>query len=140
VRRPGIQQLLRYGFSAGGVAALYVLIYWLGLQLGLHYFLAILIAQIIAIAVAFPLYRAFVFASTGSLRSDFLRFLGVWMGGAIAGVVATPLLVEIFGVDPFWAQVAAILVISVASFLSHRFFTFRRRESSMRSVSSRDAK
>jgi putative flippase GtrA len=140
VRRPHIQQFLRYGFSAGGVAVLYVFVYWAGLQFGLHYFLAILIAQVVAIAVAFPVYRSFVFESRGSLTSDFLRFLSVWVGGAIAGIVATPVLVEIFGVDPFWAQVAAILVISVASFLSHRFFTFRRREAPARPVSSRGAK
>jgi putative flippase GtrA len=120
-------QLVRYGISAGSVAVLYVLIYGIGLQLGLHYFVAILIAQVIAICVAFPLYRAFVFASTGPVRSDFVKFLGVWSGGAIAGIVATPILVEVFGVHPFWAQVFSILVISVASFLAHRVFTFNRR-------------
>lgn len=126
MRWDSILQLLRYGASAGGVAVLYVLIYWVGLQSGLHYFVAILTAQVIAIAVAFPLYRAFVFSSTGPIRSDFLRFIGVWSGGAVAGIVATPILVEVFGVHPFWAQVSAILVISVASFLAHRIFTFRR--------------
>lgn len=122
-----VVQLFRYGMSAGSVAVLYLLVYWVALQLHLHYFVAILIAQVIAISVAFPLYRAFVFESTGPVRSDFLRFLGVWSGGAIAGVIATPILVELFGVDPFWAQLFAIVVISIASFLAHRVFTFRRR-------------
>lgn len=123
-----ILQLLRYGASAAAVALLYLIVYGVCLYFGLHYLLAILIAQIVAISVAFPVYRAFVFESTGTLRHDFLRFLGVWSGGAIAGVVATPILVEVFNVDPFWAQVFAILVISVASFLAHRAFTFRRRD------------
>jgi putative flippase GtrA len=128
VLRVQIVQLFRYGVSAGSVALLYILVYGAGLQLGLYYFVAILIAQVIAISVAFPLYRAFVFASTGPIRSDFAKFLGVWSGGAIAGLIATPILVELFGVNPFWAQVFSILVISVASFLAHRIFTFGRRD------------
>jgi len=127
VFRVDIAQVFRYGICAGSVALLYVFVYWVGLRLGLHYFVAILVAQVIAISVAFPLYRAFVFASTGSLRSDLIRFLGVWTGGALAGLVATPILVELFRVDPFWAQVFAIVVVSVGSFLAHRFFTFARR-------------
>jgi len=114
--------------SAGFVALLYLFVYWVGLQLELHYFIAILIAQVIAIIVAFPLYRAFVFESTSSIRSDFIRFLGVWSSGTVAGFIATPILVELFGVHPFWAQVSAILVISVGSFLFHRFFTFGREK------------
>ena len=123
-----VVQLLRYGVSAASVAVFYLFVYFLGLQAGLYYLVAILVAQVIAIAVAFPLYRTFVFSSTGSIRSDAIRFLGVWSGGAIAGLIATPILVELFGVQPFWAQAASILVISVGSFLAHRLFTFGRRQ------------
>lgn len=122
-----ILQLLRYGVSAAAVALLYLIVYGVCLAFGLHYLLAILIAQVVAISVAFPIYRVFVFEATGAVWRDFLRFLGVWSGGAIAGVIATPILVEVFSVDPFWAQVFAILVISGGSFLAHRVFTFRHR-------------
>jgi putative flippase GtrA len=123
-----VEQVFRYGISAAAVAVFYLLVYFAGLQLGLHYFVAILVAQLVAISVAFPLYRTFVFTSTSSVRYDFARFLSVWSGGAVAGVIATPVLVELFGVQPFWAQVFSILAISVVSFLAHRLFTFRRRQ------------
>lgn len=122
-----VRQVARYGLIAGGVALLYLGVYGLGLALGLHYFVAIAAAQIVAISVAFPLYRTFVFESRGNLTSDFLRFLLVWSSGAVAGIVVTPLLVEIVHVPPFPAQVIAIVAVSVASFLAHRFFSFRRR-------------
>ena len=61
----------------------------------------------------------------GGLWGDFARFLSVWMGGAIAGLLVTPLLVEVFHVWPFAAQIVAVAVVSVLSFLAHRVFSFR---------------
>ena len=113
---------------AGSTTTGYVALVWLGLQLQLHYMVSILVAQVITISVAFPLYRSFVFQSTGRLRSDFARFLSVWASGAIAGVVATPFLVEAFSWDPLIAQIISIVVIAVSSYLGHRFFSFRRND------------
>jgi putative flippase GtrA len=99
--------------------------------------IAILVAQIITIMAAFPVYRTLVFESRGSVRGDFVRFLSVWSSGAFAGVVATPLLVEVFGMHPLAAQVVAIVVIAVASYLGHRFFTFGTRRESTEATESR---
>lgn len=120
-----MQQSWRYLVVAGCTALGYLGLFALGLAAGLHYFAAILLAQAIAIAVAFPLYRRFVFESTSGLWGDFLRFLTVWSAGALSGVVLTPLLVELLGWHPFLAQVIAIAVVSAGSFLAHRLFTFR---------------
>lgn len=116
----------RYYAVATLVAAGYLGVYALILATGLHYYLAILIAQILTIAWAFPVYRRFVFRSAPG-SGDLVRFLGVWAGGAIAGFVLTPALVELFAVPPFWAQLATMLVVSLASFLAHALFTFRTR-------------
>jgi putative flippase GtrA len=117
---------IRYLVVAGSTSVGYLTLVWLGLQLHLHYMLAILIAQVITIGIAFPLYRTLVFQSTGAVVSDFVRFLSVWASGAIAGVLATPFLVEVFSWDPLVAQIISIVVIAVVSYLSHQFFTFRR--------------
>lgn len=120
-------QPVRYLVVAGTAALFYLGVLALGLWLGLHYLIAILIAQVITIACAFPAYRTFVFQSRGRVLTDFVRFLSVWVSGAIAGIVVTPLLVELLGWHPLVAQVVAIVVVSVASFLGHRFFSFRDR-------------
>ncbi|WP_061962867.1 GtrA family protein [Demequina aurantiaca] len=117
---------VRYLVVAGSTSLGYLTLVWLGLHLGLHYMLAILLAQAITIGIAFPLYRSLVFQSTGAVIPDFVRFLSVWASGAVAGVLATPFLVEVFSWDPLIAQILSILVIAVVSFLSHQFFTFRR--------------
>lgn len=124
-RRDAVLQAVRYLTVAGSVAVFYLLLFGFGLALGWHYFLAILTAQAITIAVAFPVYRTFVFHSTGTIRRDFTRFLAVWVSGAIAGVLVTPLLVEVLRIHPFIAQVVSICAVSIGSFLLHRFFSFR---------------
>ncbi|MFT4285225.1 MAG: GtrA family protein [Protaetiibacter sp.] len=124
---PVVTELVRYYLAAGVMALFYLGLYGGGLLLGIPYFLAIVIAQALTISVAFPVYRRFVFRSKGALWPDFLRFLSVWMGGAIAGFIATPLLVELVRIDPFIAHLIAVVVVSILSFLGHRFFSFRRR-------------
>lgn len=120
MRQPG-----RYLLVAGLAALGYLALLALGLFVGLHYFVAILLAQAVTIVSAFPLYRRFVFGAGAGLWSDFARFLVVWTGGAVSGIVVTPLLVELVNWHPLVAQIVAIGVVSIASFLAHRFFTFR---------------
>ncbi|MEO5743822.1 MAG: GtrA family protein [Terracoccus sp.] len=121
---------IRYLVVAGCTSLVYLLLVASGLALRWHYMVAILVAQVITIAGAFPAYRGLVFESRGAAAKDFVRFLTVWSSGAIAGVVATPFLVEVFGMHPFVAQVLAIVVIAVASYVGHRWFSFRQRPGS----------
>lgn len=121
---------IRYLVVAGCTSLGYLALVTLGLAMGWYYMVAILVAQVITIAAAFPAYRGLVFESRGPVWGDFVRFLSVWSSGAIAGVVATPFLVEVFGMHPLVAQVIAIVVIAVASYLGHRFFSFRERHQS----------
>lgn len=125
--RREILQAVRYFASAGSVALLYIGLLAAGVALGVHYLIAILIAQVITISVAFPVYRRFVFQSHGPVLADFLRFLSVWATGAIAGIIVTPLLVELVHLHPVVAQVIAVAVVSVGSFLAHRLFSFRTK-------------
>ncbi|UCR89696.1 GtrA family protein [Mycetocola spongiae] len=128
VKRLLARQEIRYLLVAGLTSLFYLLLVGAGLLLNVHYFIAILIAQAITILCAFPFYRAFVFQSTSGLRGDFIRFLSVWLSGMVAGLVLTPLLVEILRWHPLLSQVVAIGLVSIASFLGHRFFSFRKKE------------
>ncbi|MEO6018620.1 MAG: GtrA family protein [Knoellia sp.] len=116
----------RYLVVAGTTQVGYLALVVLGyVVMGWHYMIAILVAQVITIAAAFPAYRHVIFASQGRVRTDFVRFISVWASGAAAGVVLTPLLVEGFGMNPVVAQVLAIVVVAGGSYLGHRFFSFR---------------
>jgi putative flippase GtrA len=124
VRTAAQNEQIRYLAVAGSTTLVY-----LGLLAALltvlPYMLAILVAQAVIISVAFPTYRRLIFRSTRPWRLDLPRFVGVWAGGFLAGVVATPLLVELVGMPPLPAQVLAVVVVAVLSYLGHRFISFR---------------
>lgn len=122
----GLPRFVRYGAVAGPVALGYLGIFAMLVWAGLWYFAAIAIAQCIAIAVAFPLYRKFVFGPGATIGQDFVRFLVVWSSGAVAGFVGTPAFVESGLLSPVPAHVVAVIVVSVLSFVAHRLFSFRR--------------
>src|SRR5690554_4113360 len=127
VRRLLEAEQVRYLLVAGTTTLCYLGMLALLLQTPLHYVIAILIAQAVIIVSAFPAYRSIVFRSQGRVAADFVRFLGVWSSGMIAGLIATPALVELAGWPPLLAQVVAIVVIAVATYLAHRFISFRHR-------------
>ena len=120
------QEEIRYLFVAGTTAVSYLVILAALLVTGLPYMIAILIDQVIIFSAAFPVYRKVIFRSTSRWQTDLLRFAGVWSGGFIAGIVATPALVELAGQPPLRAQVIAVAVVAVLTFLGHKFVSFRR--------------
>ena len=117
---------VRYLMAAGSISVLSWAMVALGLWFGWHYMVATVFSQVAPIPVAFPLYRRFVFQSTGSLRGDLSRFLVVWGSGMIAPIAAAPVLVEGLRMNPVVAQVVITVVVAIGSFLGHRFFSFRR--------------
>jgi putative flippase GtrA len=117
---------LRYLLVAGSTAVCYLGILASLLATDLPYMIAILITQAIIFSLAFPIYRRFIFRSTGRWQSDLARFAGIWSGGFIAGILATPAIVEFAGQPPLIAQVIAVAVVAVFSYLGHKFVSFRR--------------
>jgi len=129
---------LRYLLTGGLITLFYLGVYAGLLALGIHYIVAILCAQVVTISVAFPVYRRFVFGPGVSILRDFVRFLSVWVGGAIAGLIGTPLLVELLNWNPFLGQVASIVIVTTLNFIIHRFWTFAPRRDSVKPIDAAD--
>lgn len=126
VTRAFKREEIRYLLVAGPTAACYLGILAALLVTDFPYMIAILMTQAIIFSVAFPVYRRLIFRSTGRWQSDLLRFASVWSGGFVAGIVATPALVELAGQPPLRAQVIAVAVVAVLTYLGHKFVSFRR--------------
>ena len=118
------RQEIRYLLVAGTTTLVYLGIFAAFLT-ALPYMWALLAAHACAISIAFPVYRRLVFRSTARWQRDLPRFVSVWGGGFVAGLVGTPALVELAGMHPLAAQVLTVAVVAVASYLGHRFFSFR---------------
>jgi|SRR5665647_266804 len=117
---------VRYLVVAGTTTLVYLGLFAALLHTGLPYMVAILIAHAVMVSLAFPVYRRLIFRSTRPWQRDLPRFVSVWAGGFVAGVIGTPALVELAGIPPLPAQVIAVAVVAVASYLGHKFFSFRR--------------
>lgn len=116
--------LIRYGVAGGLTYVIYLGAFVVSMQVVDRYFLAICVAQVVAIAFAFPVYRNQVFRAEGPLTRQFAGFLGVWWMGAACSLAGVPLLVETTSLRPLTAQLVVLLVVVGFSFLGHRRLTF----------------
>jgi putative flippase GtrA len=122
---------LRYVLVGGATSALYYLLFvggWATLHAVLPYPVITAAAHLTTALLAYPLYRTVVFAATGSYVTGFLRFYTVFAGGLIASLLGLPLLVEGAGLNVLASQATIILLVPAASYLAHRWWTFRGSE------------
>lgn len=124
-------QFLRFclvGASGVGVNALVMWAIYDGF--GQHYMLASICAFFVANLSNFFLNKALTFADKGwtfsRLASQYIRFLAVSLIGLGINLAVLVALVELFGVDPVWANLAGVLVATVSNFLGSKFVAFRQ--------------
>ncbi|WP_054811263.1 GtrA family protein [Nocardia arizonensis] len=87
---------------------------------------AVVLAYVIGIAVAFVLHRTLVFRVRGHVVRDFLRFCVVNSGGLLMNVVLLELAVTVLRFPDKPAAVVVMGLVAVASFFGHRYISFRR--------------
>jgi putative flippase GtrA len=85
----------------------------------------LLASHVIAVLIAFALYRRFVFRVSGHVLRDLVRFESVYLVSIAINVVSLPLLVQ-FGVNRIVAQALILLVTTVLSYFGHSRFSFVR--------------
>jgi putative flippase GtrA len=104
-------------------AALHMLVFD---EIRFGYMYSLVLSYLVAITLAFVLYRRFVFMVSGRVLRDFVAFVGVYAVAIACNVVLLPLLVEAIGLPPLVAQALVVLCTTVISFFGHREVSFRR--------------
>lgn len=116
-------------FLAAGAAntafgvAIYPLLIWS--VPGVHYLLALGLAQAISLCFAFATYKLGVFRTRANVAREFGRFSSFYLFNYAANWAVLPLLVEVAGVPPVVAQLAFTLALIVGSWFWHSRVTFR---------------
>jgi putative flippase GtrA len=133
-----LRQFLLYllvgGFNTVFGYGVFALLNWSFRELGSYsYMYAAVLANFIAISVAFLGYKWFVFRTKGNYFREWLRCFGVYGGGSLIGLVGLPILVPIIRPHlPNPAQAsyiaAAILtgITALLSFVGHKKISFRQ--------------
>jgi putative flippase GtrA len=94
-----------------------------------HYLVALICAYVIAVLVAFVLYRYAVFRVRGHVLSDLWRFATVYLSSLAVNLVLLPVLVEFAHLPVLLAQALIVFVTAVMNWLGHKHFSFRRSSS-----------
>jgi putative flippase GtrA len=101
-----------------------LVIYCLGILLGLNYVVANSIAWVIGVIVAFLLNARFVFRKPYG-RAQFLMFLGSNVVALIASLAFLTLLIKVFLVNAIIASVVSIPLVVAVNYLAAKFVVFR---------------
>jgi putative flippase GtrA len=95
-----------------------------------RYLVALVCAHVVAVLIAFVLYRFVVFKVRGHVLADLWRFETVYLSALAVNFVVLPLLVEIAHLPVLLAQAMIVLVTSLMSWVGHKHYSFRRPTSS----------
>ena len=95
-----------------------------------RYLVALVCAHVVAVLIAFVLYRFVVFRVRGHVLADLWRFETVYLSALAVNFVLLPVLVEIAHLRVLLAQALVVFVTSMMSWVGHKHYSFRRRASS----------
>lgn len=94
-----------------------------------HYLVIGVVCSVIGITNAFIGYKLFVFRTKGTawnILCEYARFYLVYFASGLIQMLPLWLFVDMFGIQPAWANVWVTLIATIISYLGHKFFTFRR--------------
>lgn len=101
------------------------LLYWL-LHDRLHYLVIVVIANALAITMAFATHKTFVYRTVGGFFREYLRFYLVYSVAVLFGLAATPVCMEVLGMNFYVSQLLILSVTIAISYFAHGRFTFAR--------------
>jgi putative flippase GtrA len=107
-----------------------------------HYLVVLLIAWPVAVLNAYLGYRYLVFRSRGSVLREFPRFSLVYVATLVVNLALLPVALNVLPFNIYVVQALLTVIVVVASYLSHRYYSFgagRSRDAGTPSVHDRPA-
>ena len=92
----------------------------------LPYLVIVVLSWPIAVLNAYVVYRTFVFRSHGRILAELPRFSLVYFLTLIANLALLPIALRVLPFSIYGVQATFLVVVVVASYLGHRYFSFGR--------------
>ena len=92
----------------------------------MHYLLLAVPVNVLAITNAFLCYKLFVFRTKGNWLREYFRCYVVYGGGSLLGMFLLWLLKEKLCIHPVVANAIATILVIIASYIGHKYFSFRK--------------
>lgn len=97
-----------------------------GLALGLNYFTAMVLAHIIGVTHSFFWNKYWTFQSQGDTRKELIKFILVYTVTFGLNALLLMVFVEKALVEKRLAQIYALFIVTLVSFLGHKLWSFRK--------------
>lgn len=121
--RQDVRYLIAGGWNTVFGYGLYIGLFYL-FQIRVHYMVLAVVANILAITMAYLTHKLFVFRTKGNVLREYFRFYGVYGLTAALGLAALPICVELLGMGPYVAPLLILVVTTGLSYLGHKHFSF----------------
>lgn len=92
-----------------------------------HYILLAVVSNIISITNAYICYKLFVFKTKGNILKEYLKCYVVYGLSMLLGLLLLYVLVDIAGLNPVTANVISVLLLTIVSFIGHRYYSFKNK-------------
>ena len=92
-----------------------------------NYMIALVTSQVVCTTVAFLIYKMFVFRTRGNIVKEFGSFVTFYLLNYTANWILLPILVEVGGMSPIWAQSGFVVALAVSSYFWHSRISFQKR-------------
>ena len=120
-----LKQLVGFVVAGGIATVVNFALFSVLLFSGVHYLVASALGYVSGILVSFAINRRFIFKSTGDSRAQLVRYTLIYLAAMLAQLALLEALVRL-GVEPFFANAFALLVVVVVNFFVIRRFVFSR--------------
>ena len=91
-----------------------------------HYLLLGIPSNIIAVTNAYICYKFIVFKTKGNIIKEYLKTYSVYGVSMLCGFIFMYLFVSIFKQDAIISNIIVTLILTVISFLGHKYFSFKK--------------
>lgn len=103
-----------------GYGIYFILLRWF------HYFIALLIAQVLGVTNSFFWNKHWTFKSKNKYNNEMLRFVLVYTITFIINAVLLSLMVSKYHINAKIAQAIILIFLSLISFFGHKYWSFRQ--------------
>ena len=92
-----------------------------------HYILLAVVSNIISITNAYICYKLFVFKTKGNILKEYLKCYVVYGLSMLLGLLLLYVFVDIAGLNPVTANIISVLLLTIVSFVGHRYYSFKNK-------------
>jgi len=97
-----------------------------GIFVGLHYFIAHIIATVIGVTCSYFLNKYFTFKQYEKSWHEVVRFISVYCVSFVLGSVILYCLIDLLKIRPYIAGGVKLILTIILSWFGHKYFSFRK--------------